>query len=83
MPRGDMFGDVVDPSIKLGSQKWYTVPLSILLHVLIIGGVVIIPLMVGLDVVCLGDLRPTKQRRTRNLVHRVDFTLRAPEYSTH
>ena len=28
MPR-DMFGDVVDPSIKLGSQKWYTVPLSI------------------------------------------------------
>ena len=31
MPR-DMFGDVVDPSIKLGSQKWYTVPLSILAY---------------------------------------------------
>ena len=28
MPR-DMFGDVVEPSIKVGSQKWYTVPLSI------------------------------------------------------
>ena len=24
MPR-DMFGDVVDPGVKLGSQKWYTV----------------------------------------------------------
>ena len=31
MPR-DMFGDVVDPSIKIGSKKWYTVPLSILVH---------------------------------------------------
>ena len=27
MPR-DMFGDVVDPSIKVGGQKWYTVPLQ-------------------------------------------------------
>ena len=37
MPR-DMFGDVVDPSIKLGSQKWYTVPLSILAHVAAVRG---------------------------------------------
>ena len=37
MPR-DMFGDVVDPSIKLGSQKWYTVPLSILAHVVDLRG---------------------------------------------
>ena len=29
MPR-DMFGDIVNPSIKLGGQKWYTVPLSII-----------------------------------------------------
>ena len=44
MPR-DMFGDVVDPSIKLGSQKWYTVPLSILAHVALFAAVIIIPLM--------------------------------------
>ena len=44
MPR-EMFGDVVDPSIKVGSQKWYTVPLSILIHVVIIAAVLIIPLM--------------------------------------
>src|SRR6476659_2956319 len=40
-----MFGDVVAPSIKLGSQKWYTVPLSIVAHVAIFGAVIIIPLM--------------------------------------
>ena len=44
MPR-EMFGDVVDPSIKLGSQKWYTVPLSIIAHVVLFGAVIIIPLM--------------------------------------
>jgi len=40
-----MFGDVVDPSIKVGSQKWYTVPLSIIAHVVLFGAVIIIPLM--------------------------------------
>jgi periplasmic protein TonB len=40
-----MFGDVVDPSIKLGSQKWYTVPLSIIAHVVLFAAVIIIPLM--------------------------------------
>src|SRR3954453_21820476 len=40
-----MFGDVVEPSIKVGSQKWYTVPLSIIVHTAIIAAVVIIPLM--------------------------------------
>ena len=44
MPR-DMFGDIVEPSIKVGSQKWYTVPLSIIVHTAIIGAIVIIPLM--------------------------------------
>ncbi len=43
MPR-EMFGDVVETSIKLGSQKWYTVPLSILAHVVLFGAVIIIPL---------------------------------------
>ena len=36
MPR-DMFGDIVEPSIKVGSKKWYTVPLSIIVHTVIIG----------------------------------------------
>ena len=44
MPR-DMFGDVVDSSIKIGSQKWYTIPLSIFVHTAVIAAVVIIPLL--------------------------------------
>ncbi|MEI6670303.1 MAG: hypothetical protein WCP29_19330, partial [Acidobacteriota bacterium] len=51
MPR-DMFGDVTNPSITLGSRKWYTVPLSILVHTLLIALVVIIPLMAA-------DILPT------------------------
>jgi len=44
VPR-DMFGDIVDPSVKVGGQKWYTVPLSIIVHTVVIGAFVIIPLM--------------------------------------
>ena len=44
MPR-DMFGDVVESSVKVGSQKWYTVPLSIIAHVVIFAAIIIIPLM--------------------------------------
>jgi protein TonB len=44
VPR-EMFGDVVAPSIKVGSQKWYTVPLSIVAHVVLFAAVIIIPLM--------------------------------------
>jgi len=44
VPR-DMFGDVVESTVKLGSQKWYTVPLSILAHVVLFGAIIIIPLM--------------------------------------
>ncbi|HXW06211.1 MAG TPA: energy transducer TonB [Vicinamibacterales bacterium] len=44
MPR-DMFGDVVDPTVRVGSQAWYTVPLSIIAHVILFGAVIIIPLM--------------------------------------
>jgi hypothetical protein len=44
VPR-DMFGDIVEPSIKVGSQKWYTVPVSVIVHTVIIAAVVIIPLM--------------------------------------
>jgi protein TonB len=40
-----MFGDVVDPSIKVGSQKWYTVPLSVAAHVFVFAAIIIIPLL--------------------------------------
>jgi hypothetical protein len=40
-----MFGDIVNPSIKVGSKAWYTIPLSIVAHVVGIGALVIIPLM--------------------------------------
>ena len=44
MPR-DMFVDVVNPTIRIGSRKWYTVPLSILVHTVGIAALVIVPLM--------------------------------------
>ena len=47
MPK-DMFGDVVDPSIKMGSKAWYTVPLTMLLEGVIVGALVIVPLMAPL-----------------------------------
>ena len=47
-----MFGDIVDPSVKVGNKQWYTVPLSVLIHTLVIGAIVIIPLMAT-------DLLPT------------------------
>ena len=31
-----MFRDVVEPTIKVGSQKWYTIPLSIIVHTALI-----------------------------------------------
>ncbi|MEQ1759868.1 MAG: hypothetical protein ABL986_16245, partial [Vicinamibacterales bacterium] len=46
MPRPEkMFGDIVDPSVKVGSQQWYTVPLSIVVHTAVILAMIIIPLM--------------------------------------
>ena len=44
MPR-DLFGDVTDPSIKLGTRKWYSVPLSFIVHTFAIVALVIAPLM--------------------------------------
>ena len=54
MPR-DMFGDVVDPSIKVGSRSRYTVPLSIVVHTALLAAVIIIPLMAA-------DVLPTPPR---------------------
>ena len=53
MPR-EMFGDVVDPSIKVGTKQWYTVPLSILAHAVALGAMVVIPLLAT-------DMLPTPQ----------------------
>ena len=44
MPR-DLFGDVTDPSIKVGSRKWYTVPLSLAGHTLVTLTLIIAPLL--------------------------------------
>ena len=44
MPR-DMFGDVVDPSIKMGNKMWYTVPLTMLIQATVVAALVIVPLM--------------------------------------
>ena len=45
MAAGQMFGDISNPSVRVGSRKWYTVPLSIVAHVVVLGAIVIIPLM--------------------------------------
>ena len=44
MPR-DLFGDVTRPSISVGTRKWYTVPLSLLSHAVVVAAVVVVPLM--------------------------------------
>ena len=44
MPR-DMFGEVSDPSVKIGQKQWYTVPLSILAHFAVLFLLVVIPLL--------------------------------------
>ena len=44
MPR-EMFGDIVDPSVRVGTKKWYTVPLSILTHTVVLGALIIVPLL--------------------------------------
>ena len=41
----DIFGDVARPPKGLGSQSWYTVPLSIVVHGVAVGVFVIVPLM--------------------------------------
>lgn len=44
MPR-ELFGDVSDPSITLGTRKWYTVPLSFLGHALAVSVLIVTPLL--------------------------------------
>jgi len=44
MPR-DLFGDVACPPAGFRSRKWYSLPLSILAHALVVAAAVIVPLM--------------------------------------
>lgn len=43
MPR-EMFRHVSDPSVTVGSQSWYTVPLSVAAHVAAVGVAVVVPM---------------------------------------
>jgi protein TonB len=43
---GHLFGDVVEPSIKIGDRRGYTVPLSIAAHAFLIAAAIIVPLVV-------------------------------------
>jgi protein TonB len=40
-----MFGDVNQPSIKIGNRKWYTVPVSLMSHAAIVLALVLIPIL--------------------------------------
>jgi protein TonB len=44
MPR-ELFGNVTRPSISVGSRKWYTLPLSIVSHSLIVVVIVALPIL--------------------------------------
>lgn len=44
MPR-DLFGDVTRPSISIGNRKWYTVPVSLFSHSLIVGMFLVLPIL--------------------------------------
>ncbi len=41
----DLFGEISDPSVRVESRKWYTVPLSLAIHTLVLFIVIVIPLM--------------------------------------
>src|SRR3970040_1374837 len=40
-----MFSEIVNPTIKLGAKKWWYMPVSIIVHTVLIAAIVIIPLM--------------------------------------
>ncbi|MCY4598488.1 MAG: energy transducer TonB [Acidobacteria bacterium] len=45
MKARQMFGEIAEPTNRVGSRKWYTVPLSIVAHVVVFGAVVVVPLI--------------------------------------
>ena len=44
MPR-DLFGEVVRPAVRVGGRTWYSLPLTVLVHAVLIALVVIVPLV--------------------------------------
>src|SRR5688572_329837 len=44
MPR-QLFDDVVEPTIRVGTRQWYTVPLSMISHVAVLGVLVAAPIV--------------------------------------
>jgi len=44
MPR-EIFGDVTKPAITIGSRKWYTVPVSLGTHGLIVLALIVLPML--------------------------------------
>jgi protein TonB len=44
MPR-DLFGNVTRPSISVGDRKWYSLPLSLISHSLIVAVIVALPIL--------------------------------------
>jgi protein TonB len=40
-----IFGDITDPSVKVGSRKWYSIPLSIAVHAILLALLLIVPLL--------------------------------------
>ena len=69
MPR-DLFGNVTRPSISIGNRKWYTVPVSLLSHAIVIAAIVIVPILAA-------PLMPGVLDNTR-LVRIVDLVPPAP-----
>lgn len=53
MPR-EIFSDVVDSSVKLGTKRWYTIPLSIVTHTIALAALIVVPLLAT-------DMLPTPQ----------------------
>ena len=41
----DMFEDVVHPSVRVGTKRWYSVPLSVLTHSVALGALIVAPLL--------------------------------------
>src|SRR5256885_1915789 len=43
-PMAEMFKEIVRPSARVGAQRWYTVPLSIVAHAALIVVLIVVPL---------------------------------------
>jgi len=43
---GELFEKIANPTVKVGTQKWYAWPLSVVVHVVTIAGILIAPLPV-------------------------------------